>query len=212
MVYLVRFPPESHFETELSKPICGDFPDFLRDDSQRVGGGYNAYTVTWAELRGEYRVHTLYDRQSLPYPPCDTILVTMKTEQEFFASLAENDRLRGGSHSLSTPPYHPETYYRDIAQNPYFSSLVLLRHEIKRTIDFYMGEIAGAKNLDLFMLTPSISSPMGPGSDSEAIQIRFGELHTYLVDSSQFGFEPLIMNGIDRAYWYLPSMRGEDPD
>jgi aspartyl/asparaginyl-tRNA synthetase len=62
------------------------------------------------------------------------------------------------------------------------------------------------------MMTPSVSSPMGPGSDSQTIPITFGNLHTYLVDSSQFGFEPLIMNGMDRVYCYLPSMRGEDPD
>jgi len=61
------------------------------------------------------------------------------------------------------------------------------------------------------MLTPSVSSPMGPGSDSEAIELQFGDLSTFLTDSSQFGFEPLIMNGLDKVYCYLPSMRGEDP-
>jgi aspartyl/asparaginyl-tRNA synthetase len=62
------------------------------------------------------------------------------------------------------------------------------------------------------MLTPSISSPMGSGSDSEPISIQFGNLQTYLTDSSQFGFEPLLLNGFEKVYCYLPSMRGEDPD
>lgn len=62
------------------------------------------------------------------------------------------------------------------------------------------------------MFTPSVSSPMGPGSDSEPMPIKFGELNTFLVDSSQFGFEPLVMNGLDKVYCYLPSMRGEDSD
>jgi aspartyl/asparaginyl-tRNA synthetase len=53
---------------------------------------------------------------------------------------------------------------------------------------------------------------MGPGSDSEPIPFKFGELDTYLVDSSQFGFEPLLLNGLDKVYCYLPSMRGEDSD
>ncbi|MEX0909788.1 MAG: amino acid--tRNA ligase-related protein, partial [Candidatus Paceibacterota bacterium] len=53
--------------------------------------------------------------------------------------------------------------------------------------------------------------PMGPGSDSEVISIQFGKYTTNLVDSSQFGFEPLMFH-INKAYCYLPSMRGEDPD
>ena len=62
------------------------------------------------------------------------------------------------------------------------------------------------------MLTPSISSPMGSGSDSEVIPIKFGKYDLNLIDSSQFGFEPLLLNGIDKVYCYLPSMRGEKPD
>jgi len=53
---------------------------------------------------------------------------------------------------------------------------------------------------------------MGPGSDSEPIPIKFGKFDSNLVDSSQFGFEPLLLNGIDKVYCYLPSMRGENPD
>lgn len=74
-----------------------------------------------------------------------------------------------------------------------------------------IGQVFGAKNIDLFMLTPSISSPMGPGSDSEVITIRFGNHKTNLTDSSQFGFEPLMFH-LDKTYCYLPSMRGENPD
>ncbi len=62
------------------------------------------------------------------------------------------------------------------------------------------------------MFTPSISSPMGPGSDSEPVSIKFGKIKTFLVDSSQFGFEPLLLNRFDKVYCYLPSMRGEDCD
>ncbi|MCX8513475.1 MAG: hypothetical protein ORN26_00120, partial [Candidatus Pacebacteria bacterium] len=53
---------------------------------------------------------------------------------------------------------------------------------------------------------------MGPGSDSEAVEMMFGKLKTFLVDSSQFGFEPILLNDIDKVYCYLPSMRGENPD
>ena len=53
---------------------------------------------------------------------------------------------------------------------------------------------------------------MGPGSDSEVIPIKFGKYNSFLVDSSQFGFEPLLLNKLDKVYCYLPSMRGENPD
>ncbi len=94
----------------------------------------------------------------------------------------------------------------------YYHALIVLRHYIKIISDFYFSEKQKAKNIDLFMFTPSVSSPMGPGSDSEPMPIKFGELNTFLVDSSQFGFEPLVMNGLDKVYCYLPSMRGEDSD
>jgi len=51
------------------------------------------------------------------------------------------------------------------------------------------------------MMTPSASSPMGTGSDSEVISIQFGKYHTNLTNSSQFGFEPLMFH-LDKAYCY----------
>ena len=110
------------------------------------------------------------------------------------------------------PEYNPKTHYLELTRSGYFQALITLRHYIKTISDYYFGVEQKAKNIDLFMLTPSISSPMGSGSDSEAIPIKFGKYNSNLVDSSQFGFEPLLLNGIDKVYCYLPSMRGEDPD
>lgn len=113
---------------------------------------------------------------------------------------------------FSTPLFNPLTHYKDLSDKKYFNALLVLRHYIKAASDYYFGLIVGAKNVDLFMMTSSVSSPMGPGSDSEAIKIKFGKHETFLVDSSQFGFEPLLLNGFDKVYCYLPSMRGEDCD
>lgn len=110
------------------------------------------------------------------------------------------------------PPYDPETYVFDLTRHPYFDALVALRHFVQAMSHHYFSAEQGAKNVDLFMLTPSISSPMGPGSDSEPISIEFGGLKTHLVDSSQFGFEPLLIQSPGMVYCYLPSMRGEEPD
>ncbi|MFA7141687.1 MAG: amino acid--tRNA ligase-related protein [Candidatus Paceibacterota bacterium] len=110
------------------------------------------------------------------------------------------------------PKYNPKKYYKDIATKNYFFALLILRQYIRLVSDYYFGDKLRSTSVDLFMLTPSISSPMGSGSDSEAINIKFGNLEVFLVDSSQFGFEPLLLNNFDKVYCYLPSMRGEDPD
>jgi asparaginyl-tRNA synthetase len=112
--------------------------------------------------------------------------------------------------SLRPPLYNAESYVDDVVKDKYFAALAIVRHYVKLTSDAYWSDV-GAFNIDLFMLTPSASSPMGPGSDSEVIHIQFGKYNTNLTDSSQFGFEPLMFH-LDKAYCYLPSMRGEDPD
>ncbi len=114
--------------------------------------------------------------------------------------------------SKQKPHYNVETHYRDIFNAEYYKYLLVLRHKLFQYINTFWNN-KGALHTDLFMLTPSVSSPFGPGSDSEPIKIKFGNLDTFLVDSSQFGFEPLLMqDDIDMLYCYLPSMRGEDPD
>lgn len=110
------------------------------------------------------------------------------------------------------PIYNPKTHYLRVADSLYFRELTKLRHQIRIATDAFWSGKQGACSVDLFMMTPSISSPMGPSSDSEAIPMKFGEFETFLVDSAQFGLEPLLMNGFDKVYCYLPSMRGENPD
>ena len=114
--------------------------------------------------------------------------------------------------AIKTPQYCPKSHYKHLSANSYYHALIVLRHYVKVSSDYYFGEKQNAKNIDLFMFTPCVSSPMGPGSDSEPIPFKLGKLDTFLVDSSQFGFEPLLLNGLDKVYCYLPSMRGEDYD
>lgn len=133
-----------------------------------------------------------------------TIEKEIRREDKYFQKYRRQDCV--------VPLYDPKKHYLDLTHGNYYHALIILRHFLRQISDYYFSSIHKAKCVDLFMLTPSISSPMGPGSDSEPIPIRFGNLKTYLTDSSQFGFEPLLLNGLKKVYCYLPSMRGEDCD
>lgn len=141
-------------------------------------------------------------------------LQTKKLPEYFYKNLTADDSKfsHQGVSLFTIPKYDPHRHFLDLTESPYYRALVVLRHHIKAASDYYLGSYLNAKNIDLFMLTPSVSSPMVPGSNSEPIPIVFGSLHTNLVDSSQFGFEPLLLNDFDKVYCYLPSMRGETPD
>ncbi len=125
----------------------------------------------------------------------------------------ENARFREKRReTFGTPAYVAETYVSDLIDHAYFDALLSVRHFMQAASYHYFTEEHDARNVDLFMWTSSVSSPMCPGSDSEPIRISFGGLDTNLVDSSQFGFEPLLFHSGRMVYCYLPSMRGEDPD
>lgn len=133
---------------------------------------------------------------------------------ELLGELKKDDNLirKIKTKHLKAPKYRPASHYLDVARNSYFKALSILRHYLRFTSDYYFTNKVGAKNIDLFMFTPSVSSPSGPGSDSKPIPFRFGKLETFLTDSSQFGFEPLLVKNFERVYAYSPSMRGEKPD
>ena len=132
----------------------------------------------------------------------DYLIETIQNDDEDYSKLLIND--------FQLPEYAADNHYLDLARCKYFHALITLRHYLKYITDYYFGIEQKAKNIDLFMVTSSISSPTAPGSNSEAIPLKFGELDAFLVDSSQFGFEPLLLNDLEKVYCYLPSMRGED--
>ncbi len=126
--------------------------------------------------------------------------------------VADDLRFEGkGEKSFQVPKYDPRTHYLDLTRSDYYRALLVLRHYFKVVSEDYFSVFMDYKNIDLFILTSSVSSPLGPGSDSEAIPIKFGKIKSYLVDSSQFGFEPILINSLEKGlYCYFPSMRGED--
>lgn len=98
-----------------------------------------------------------------------------------------------------------------LVTSTYFRNLVYLRDTISSSCDLYFNKLHAPK-VDLYMITQGVSSPMGKGSDSIALPLKFGKKNAYLVDSAQFGMEPLVLKHHKMVYCYLPSFRGEKPD
>lgn len=107
--------------------------------------------------------------------------------------------------------YNTRKHIERLSNEKYYKNLIVLRNEISNTCDTYFRQLQAPK-VDLFLIAQSVSSPMGKGSDSLPIPIKLGSRHAYLVDSAQFGMEPLVQRSFEMVYCYLPSFRGEDAD
>lgn len=107
--------------------------------------------------------------------------------------------------------YDRKNHISNLIDSDYYKNLIKLRNIVAISCDEYFQSL-GALKVDLFLIAKGISSPMGKGSDSEPIPFKFGKQNVFLVDSSQFGLEPLVQNSFEMVYCYLPSFRGEKPD
>ncbi len=112
---------------------------------------------------------------------------------------------------MKTKYYNPDNHIKDLTKDSFYRNLILLRNLVSLSCDAYFQKLNSPK-VDLFLITQGVSSPTGKGSDSVPIPFEFGSKHAYLVDSAQFGMEPLVQKSFDMVYCYLPSFRGEDPD
>lgn len=112
---------------------------------------------------------------------------------------------------MRTHYFSKNSHVADLVDSEYYKHLLKLRNDLSISCDTYFQKLDATK-IDLYLITKGVSSPMGRGSDSEPIPFEFGKEKAYLVDSAQFGMEPLVQKSFDMVYCYLPSFRGEDPD
>lgn len=112
---------------------------------------------------------------------------------------------------MNTQHYDSNNHIENLITKPYYEVLVRFRNTVEMACDQYFQDLRAPK-VDLFLITKGVSSPIGRGSDSLPVKIDFDTQHAYLVDSSQFGMEPLVLQNFDMVYCYLPSFRGEDAD
>lgn len=107
--------------------------------------------------------------------------------------------------------YDKNNHISNLVSDSYYKDLITIRNTVAVACDEYFQKL-DAPRVDLFLISKSVSSPMGKGSDSLPIEIEFDTQHAYLSDSSQFGMEPLVLKNFKMVYCYLPSFRGEDPN
>lgn len=107
--------------------------------------------------------------------------------------------------------YKKANHINNLIDNDYYVNLILLRNCIELACDKYFQKKKAPK-IDLYLISREVSSPIGKGSDSLPLSIKLENKKTYLVDSAQFGMEPLVQKKFNLVYCYLPSFRGEDPD
>lgn len=112
---------------------------------------------------------------------------------------------------MKTTHFNSNSHIDSLINDDYYKKLIFLRSKIEISCDEYFQKL-NAPKVDLFLISQGVSSPMGKGSDSLPIPIKFGKDDVFLVDSAQFGMEPLVQKAFKMVYCYLPSFRGEDAD
>lgn len=111
----------------------------------------------------------------------------------------------------NTKHFNNKRHIDNLIESSFYLNLAKLRNLVELSCDCYFQKL-GAIKVDLFLITKSISSPTGKGSDSKPLPLKFGNDSAYLADSAQFGMEPFVLKPFNIVYCYLPSFRGEESD
>ncbi|KAM0563573.1 hypothetical protein ACHAPJ_001297 [Fusarium lateritium] len=112
--------------------------------------------------------------------------------------------------SWASPPLHLSS----VLHNPWYKKLFLAQDVLFHVSTSYFQKGLGYRYCLVPATTDAVSSPMGLGSDSEPVPVRFLDQQTHLADSMQFSLEYFlrIQDGLPGVYYVNTSFRGEDPD
>jgi aspartyl/asparaginyl-tRNA synthetase len=109
--------------------------------------------------------------------------------------------------SWRDPGSHLEVALRD----PWYRGVIALQDGVSRaTVAFWHSR--GVRAAHLPITTGAVSSPMGLGSDSTAVEVDLAGVPTFLADSMQFGLEFACRLNETGSYYLMPSFRGENCD
>lgn len=116
--------------------------------------------------------------------------------------------------NLIQPPKswnNQKEHFMTIIDDEWYHILTKLQNTLTvATYEFYSQR--GYITLHLPIITGSISSPMGRGSDSLPVKINLFGIETYLADSMQFMLEYGCRLNPRGCYYLMPSFRGENAD
>src|SRR3989338_1316831 len=112
---------------------------------------------------------------------------------------------------MSTQYFSRESHIESLISSAHYHNLILLRNTIEEACNQFFRS-KNAPKVDMFLIARGISPPTGKVSDSSPIPVKFGDQSSFLVDSAQFGLEPLVCGSFDLVYCFSPSFRGEDAD
>ncbi len=105
----------------------------------------------------------------------------------------------------------PDRHLQALLCAPWYRTLLsLVDTVVHASHGFFRSE--GAIAAATPVTTASISSPMGPGSDSIPVQADIAGRPVYLADSMQFALELALRVAGRPAYYIMPSFRGERSD
>lgn len=107
--------------------------------------------------------------------------------------------------------HDPALQLQAALESPWYRTITRLNASLlTTTASFYAAR--GIAPAVMPLTVTSVSSPMGPGSDSLPVSVRlFGE-RVHLADSMQFQLELLLRHGFDGVHYVMPTFRGEEPD
>ena len=101
-----------------------------------------------------------------------------------------------------------------VLREPWYKKLFVIQDTLFHTSVTFFHRTMGYKYCFVPATTDAVSSPMGPGSDSEPVPILFLGQKPHLADSMQFSLEYFlrIQDDVPGVYYVNTSFRGEDPD
>lgn len=105
----------------------------------------------------------------------------------------------------------PGSHLEQVLTHPWYRSLVALQSTFADATAKFWRE-REVKQAFLPITTDAVSSPMGLGSDSTAVEISIAGVSTHLADSMQFGLELGCRLTDAGVYYLMPSFRGERCD
>lgn len=117
-------------------------------------------------------------------------------------------------HSRVIPPgtwTDPDAHWLTAMNHPWYRHMAIIQDAVVAAAHRFLRS-QGLLHFAAPVTTGSISSPMGPGSDSLPVEVEMMGVSTHLADSMQFALEYGCRLAPRGVYYVMQCFRGEDAD